>query len=123
MHRILPTHSSLTVPQASEFLKKSHGQVDVTGEPGLVAFMRGQWGVAGAMHLSYATGRVWYEVEVVEDKGFAIVGIAGTNFRDNDVGIENNASWGIDSRTGMAFHNRQPTLHLTFTCILMPIHH
>ena len=43
----------------------------------------------GAKNLCHSAGRVWYEVEVVEPKGFPMVGFAGTNFCVNEpVGVD-----------------------------------
>ncbi len=48
--------------------------------------------VVGAQFLSHATGRVWFEVELLEESEFFIrVGFAGTNFvKSNDA-----ASWAV----------------------------
>ena len=45
---------------------------------------------------------MWFEVEVLEAKGEADVGFAGTNFRGTDVGSDA-VSWGIYS-SGKAYH-------------------
>jgi hypothetical protein len=48
---------------------------------------------------------VWFEVEVVEAEGVALVGFAGTNFRGSLVGYEDAMSWGIDE-DGKPYHGR-----------------
>jgi hypothetical protein len=49
-------------------------------------------------------GRVWFEVEVLEAKGSALVGIAGTNFRGTATFGTDAASWSIYSDTGGVLH-------------------
>jgi hypothetical protein len=49
---------------------------------------------------------VWFEVEVVEAKGKALVGIAGTNFRDTATVGTSAESWSIFSNTGGTVHAR-----------------
>ena len=56
-------------------------------------------------YLSQAAGRVWFEVEVVEAKGRALVGFAGTNFCGSMVGYEDAVSWGINAE-GKRYHGR-----------------
>jgi hypothetical protein len=53
--------------------------------------------------MSQATGRVWFEVEVVEATGMALVGFAGTNFRGGMVGYKDAMSWGI-AEDGTPYH-------------------
>ncbi len=47
---------------------------------------------AGAGYLARSSGKWRFEVEVVEAKGFASVGVAGTNFSEQYVGADE-ASW------------------------------
>ncbi len=68
---------------------------------------RGECASAGAAHLCTLAGRVWFELEVVEANGQALVGIAGTNFRGNVVGSDA-ASWSIYSRDGGMLHGWHP---------------
>jgi len=68
---------------------------------------RGSWAAVGAAHLCHATGRVWFEVEVVEAKGRALVGIAGTNFNGTATVGTDPVSWSIYSDSGGVLHARQ----------------
>ena len=66
------------------------------------------WAAAGAPHLGNAAGRVWFEVEVVQAKGRALVGIAGTNFNGFPTVGTDAASWSIylDTGAGGVLHSR-----------------
>jgi hypothetical protein len=58
---------------------------------------------------------VWFEVEVVEAKGRALVGIAGTNFLGVNipsVGTDA-ASWSIYSDSGGLLHSRHVQIDST----------
>ncbi len=63
----------------------------------------GNYACVGAAHLSCEAGRVWYEVEVMEARGEASVGFAGTNFRGTTVG-EDAVSWSIYLGGGQPYH-------------------
>ena len=54
--------------------------------------------------LSVAGGKIYFEVEVVRAEGGVYVGLAGSNFRANDVGGDG-ASWGLVS-FGYTIHRR-----------------
>jgi hypothetical protein len=60
----------------------------------------GDWASAGAPYLSQAVGCVWFEVEVVEAKGVALVGFAGTNFRGSGDALP----WSVFSGDGKPYH-------------------
>ncbi len=70
----------------------------------------------GAVNLGRATGRVWFEVEVLEAKGSPAVGFAAANFgvRDRYSAIGRDAyggaSWSV-SRSGEGFYWYPPPLH------------
>ena len=66
---------------------------------------RGGEAGTGAAYLSCGAGRVWFEVDVLEAKGWALVGFAGNNFRGSPrplVGFDA-VSWSIDEG-GQAYH-------------------
>ncbi len=71
------------------------------------------------MHFSNAAGRVWFEVEVVEAKGRALVGIAGTNFPCIPTVGTDAASWSIYSDSGGVLHSRH-VLTLIFLSMSLP---
>ena len=48
----------------------------------------------GAAYLCHATGKVWFEVDVLEPGGSLRVGFAGTSFRGTTVG-DDAASWAV----------------------------
>ena len=59
----------------------------------------------GAGYLGCSSGKVWYEVDVCAAEGGVCVGIAGTGFREADVGKDwSGASWGLLSSNGCALH-------------------
>ena len=61
-----------------------------------------EWVVVGAPALSRSSGKVWFELEVVEAEGEVYVGFAGTNFRAEYVGADE-TSWSVDNK-GLATH-------------------
>ncbi len=74
------------------------------------------WVAVGAAHLCTTAGRVWFEVEVVEARGNAMVGVAGTNFIGNTTVGTDSTSWGVYS-TGWSFHGRHTAAHSSFPLI------
>jgi hypothetical protein len=58
----------------------------------------------GAPFLGNATGRVWFEVEVLAESGHVQVGFAGTNFRGSKLGWDK-ADWGIYN-LGITYHRQ-----------------
>ena len=60
------------------------------------------------MYLSHSTGRLWFEVEVLEGRPYSIaslvVGFAGTNFQGVWLG-KDERGWGIDT-SGAALHRQ-----------------
>ena len=52
------------------------------------------WVVVGLPTLSRSSGKVLFELEVVEAKGEFSIGYAGTNFRTEYVGADE-TSWGL----------------------------
>ena len=83
---------------------------------------------AGAAFLCQAAGRVWFEVEVVEAKGGALVGFAGTNFRNNSTVGTDALSWSIYS-DGKTYHvspinSLAPAMiHARLHCCRLLLHH
>ena len=60
---------------------------------------------AGAAHLGRSAGRVWFEVEVLETSFDMVVGFAGSNFREGQLGADERG-WGI-VKSGAAKHRRE----------------
>jgi hypothetical protein len=68
---------------------------------------------AGAPLLCHAAGRVWFEVELLEESpnNYIRVGFAGTNFRGTEVGADA-ASWAVLPQNGKTRHGLiLPTRH------------
>lgn len=70
----------------------------------------GGYATVGTPYLSLSAGKFYFEVEVLEAKGFIIVGVAGTNFgcgksggHERAVGGDN-MSWGAYAGDGEALH-------------------
>ena len=53
-----------------------------------------EWVVVGSPALSRSSGKVFFELEVVEAVGEVFVGYAGTNFRAEYIGADE-ASWAL----------------------------
>ena len=65
----------------------------------LRCFHSPEWVVVGSPELSRSSGKVLFELEVVEAEGEVYVGYAGTNFRAEFVGADE-TSWGFGSWYG-----------------------
>ncbi len=59
----------------------------------------------GAEFLTASDGKYYYEVELLEQRGFLKVGFAGTNFGPKCLMVgEGSASWSFDVHDGIGRH-------------------